>query len=159
LSNSPRSPICETPQAQLGGTRPPAVRGIPEPDPLGNAILPGHHLAHQTFIDADVLDESINSGRGISTKDAAGRGISIPVTSIFETAVSFPDFLLGRGPSKSCNDRQRMTMMLDERFVRLRTHRIPRIRKSIFEPCIPTRGTTVPAGTDWIHEINMMDLA
>ena len=50
-------------------------------------------------------------------------------------------------------------MMLDERFVRWRTHRIPRIRKSIFEPCIPTRGTTVPAGTDWIHEINMMDLA
>jgi hypothetical protein len=101
LSNSPRSPICETPQAQLGGTRPPpAVRGIPEPDPLGNAILPGHHLAHQTFIDADVLDESINSGRGISTKDADGRGISIPVTSIFETAVSFPDFRWGAAPLK-----------------------------------------------------------
>ena len=29
----------------------------------------------------------------------------------------------------------------------------PRIRKSIFEPCIPTRGTTVPTGTEWIHEI------
>ena len=24
---------------------------------------------------------------------------------------------------------------------------------SAFEPCIPTRGTTVPAGRDWIHEI------
>jgi len=22
-----------------------------------------------------------------------------------------------------------------------------------FEPCIPTRGTTVPIGPDWIHEI------
>jgi ATP-dependent DNA ligase len=22
-----------------------------------------------------------------------------------------------------------------------------------FEPCIPTRGTKVPAGPDWIHEI------
>src|SRR3954464_9650396 len=27
------------------------------------------------------------------------------------------------------------------------------MRKSAFEPCIPTRGTTVPAGSDWIHEI------
>ena len=27
------------------------------------------------------------------------------------------------------------------------------MRKSAFEPCIPTRGTTVPAGNDWIHEI------
>ena len=25
--------------------------------------------------------------------------------------------------------------------------------KSAFEPCIPTRGTTVPTGKDWIHEI------
>ena len=25
--------------------------------------------------------------------------------------------------------------------------------KSAFEPCIPTRGTTVPTGQDWIHEI------
>jgi hypothetical protein len=25
--------------------------GIPEPDQLGNAILPAHHLAHETFID------------------------------------------------------------------------------------------------------------
>jgi ATP-dependent DNA ligase len=23
----------------------------------------------------------------------------------------------------------------------------------LFEPCIPTRGTKVPAGPDWIHEI------
>ena len=27
------------------------------------------------------------------------------------------------------------------------------MRKSAFEPCIPTRGTTVPTGNDWIHEI------
>jgi bifunctional non-homologous end joining protein LigD len=27
------------------------------------------------------------------------------------------------------------------------------MRKSVFEPCIPTRGITVPAGQDWIHEI------
>jgi len=26
-------------------------------------------------------------------------------------------------------------------------------RKTAFEPCIPTRGTKVPAGPDWIHEI------
>jgi bifunctional non-homologous end joining protein LigD len=25
--------------------------------------------------------------------------------------------------------------------------------KSAFEPCIPTRATTVPAGKDWLHEI------
>jgi bifunctional non-homologous end joining protein LigD len=25
--------------------------------------------------------------------------------------------------------------------------------KTLFEPCIPTRGTSVPAGKDWIHEI------
>ena len=25
--------------------------------------------------------------------------------------------------------------------------------KSAFEPCIPTRGTTVPAGPDWLHDI------
>jgi len=24
---------------------------------------------------------------------------------------------------------------------------------SKFEPCIPTRGTKVPAGPDWLHEI------
>jgi bifunctional non-homologous end joining protein LigD len=27
------------------------------------------------------------------------------------------------------------------------------MRKSRFEPCIPTRGTKVPAGPDWLHEI------
>jgi ATP-dependent DNA ligase len=27
------------------------------------------------------------------------------------------------------------------------------MRKSAFLPCIPTRGTKVPAGPDWIHEI------
>jgi bifunctional non-homologous end joining protein LigD len=27
------------------------------------------------------------------------------------------------------------------------------MRKIAFEPCIPTRGTKVPAGSDWIHEI------
>jgi bifunctional non-homologous end joining protein LigD len=27
------------------------------------------------------------------------------------------------------------------------------MRKSAFEPCIPTRGTKVPDGPDWIHEI------
>ncbi|MET4418310.1 RNA ligase family protein [Bradyrhizobium sp. RT3a] len=27
------------------------------------------------------------------------------------------------------------------------------MRKSAFEPCIPTRGAKVPAGPDWIHEI------
>ena len=25
--------------------------------------------------------------------------------------------------------------------------------KMAFQPCIPTRGTTVPAGKDWLHEI------
>jgi ATP-dependent DNA ligase len=25
--------------------------------------------------------------------------------------------------------------------------------RRLFEPCIPTRGTKVPAGPDWIHEI------
>ena len=25
--------------------------------------------------------------------------------------------------------------------------------KNTFRPCIPTRGTNVPAGPDWIHEI------
>ncbi|XIA66864.1 DNA ligase [Bradyrhizobium sp. TZ2] len=27
------------------------------------------------------------------------------------------------------------------------------MRKSACEPCIPTRGTTVPTGNDWLHEI------
>ena len=27
------------------------------------------------------------------------------------------------------------------------------IRRVAFEPCISTRGTKVPAGPDWIHEI------
>ncbi len=27
------------------------------------------------------------------------------------------------------------------------------MRKTAFEPCIPTRGTKVPAGPDWLHEI------
>jgi ATP-dependent DNA ligase len=27
------------------------------------------------------------------------------------------------------------------------------MRKIAFEPCLPTRGTKVPAGPDWIHEI------
>jgi bifunctional non-homologous end joining protein LigD len=27
------------------------------------------------------------------------------------------------------------------------------MRNTAFEPCIPTRGTTVPAGPDWLHEI------
>jgi bifunctional non-homologous end joining protein LigD len=27
------------------------------------------------------------------------------------------------------------------------------MRKSAFKPCIPTRGTFVPAGPDWLHEI------
>ena len=27
------------------------------------------------------------------------------------------------------------------------------MRKTAFEPCIPTRGTEVPAGPDWIHGI------
>ena len=28
-----------------------------------------------------------------------------------------------------------------------------RMHKTAFEPYIPTRGTTVPAGLDWLHEI------
>src|SRR3954452_7525126 len=27
------------------------------------------------------------------------------------------------------------------------------MQKISFEPCIPTRGTKVPAGPDWIHEV------
>ena len=27
------------------------------------------------------------------------------------------------------------------------------MRKSPYQPCIPTRGTRVPAGEDWLHEI------
>jgi len=27
------------------------------------------------------------------------------------------------------------------------------MRKIVFEPCIPTRGTKVPAGPGWLHEI------
>jgi len=27
------------------------------------------------------------------------------------------------------------------------------MRKVAFEPCIPTQGTKVPAGPDWVHEI------
>jgi ATP-dependent DNA ligase len=27
------------------------------------------------------------------------------------------------------------------------------MRKVAFKPCIPTRGTQVPAGPDWFHEI------
>ena len=27
------------------------------------------------------------------------------------------------------------------------------MRNSAFEPCIPSRGSKVPAGPDWIHEI------
>jgi bifunctional non-homologous end joining protein LigD len=30
---------------------------------------------------------------------------------------------------------------------------LSRMRKSKFEPCIPTRGTEVPAGPDWLHEV------
>ena len=36
-----------------------------------------------------------------------------------------------------------------------RTSYLSRMRKSVFEPCIPTRGTTVPAGNGWIHEIKL----
>ena len=25
--------------------------------------------------------------------------------------------------------------------------------KNAFKPCVPTRGTKVPAGPDWLHEI------
>ena len=32
---------------------------------------------------------------------------------------------------------------------------LSRMRTSAFEPCIPSRGTTVPAGNDWIHEIKL----
>jgi ATP-dependent DNA ligase len=31
---------------------------------------------------------------------------------------------------------------------------LSRMRKTAFEPCIPTRGTKVPAGSDWFREIN-----
>jgi bifunctional non-homologous end joining protein LigD len=27
------------------------------------------------------------------------------------------------------------------------------MRTSTYEPCIPTQGTKVPSGVDWIHEI------
>ena len=27
------------------------------------------------------------------------------------------------------------------------------MRQHLFQPCIPTRGTKVPAGPDWLHEI------
>jgi bifunctional non-homologous end joining protein LigD len=27
------------------------------------------------------------------------------------------------------------------------------MRKPAFDPCIPTRGTKVPTGPDWLHEI------
>jgi bifunctional non-homologous end joining protein LigD len=27
------------------------------------------------------------------------------------------------------------------------------MRKPAFQPCVPTRGTKVPSGRDWIHEI------
>jgi bifunctional non-homologous end joining protein LigD len=27
------------------------------------------------------------------------------------------------------------------------------MRKTVFEPCIPTPGKKVPAGSDWLHEI------
>jgi len=30
---------------------------------------------------------------------------------------------------------------------------LSRMRTSAFEPCIPTRGTKVPAGPDWYHEV------
>jgi len=30
---------------------------------------------------------------------------------------------------------------------------LPVMPKNAFSPCIPTRGTDVPAGPDWIHEI------
>ena len=30
---------------------------------------------------------------------------------------------------------------------------LSRMHKTAFEPCIPTRGTKVPAGPDWLHEI------
>ena len=29
------------------------------------------------------------------------------------------------------------------------------MRTSTFEPCIPTRGTKVPAGPNWLHEVKM----
>src|SRR4051794_33811845 len=30
---------------------------------------------------------------------------------------------------------------------------LPAMRKTAFEPCIPTPGNLVPAGPDWLHEI------
>jgi ATP-dependent DNA ligase len=27
------------------------------------------------------------------------------------------------------------------------------VRRRVYEPCLPTRGSTVPAGPDWLHEI------
>lgn len=38
------------------------------------------------------------------------------------------------------------------RFLRARAY-VGRMAMSKFQPCIPTRGTKVPAGPDWIHEI------
>jgi hypothetical protein len=31
--------------------------------------------------------------------------------------------------------------------------KITKMRKTAFEPCLPTRGSKVPSGPDWIHEI------
>ncbi len=53
----------------------------------------------------------------------------------------------------------------DTKFIKFGWPIVPKIRnfaaisylkpmpKRPFEPCIPTRGTAVPAGPDWIHEI------
>ena len=40
----------------------------------------------------------------------------------------------------------------ETRILRRRAY-LSRMRQTAFEPCIPTRGTTVPTGNDWIHEI------
>src|SRR5258705_9065068 len=39
------------------------------------------------------------------------------------------------------------------RFFCLPTTYLSTMPKIAFEPCIPTRGTQVPAGPDWLHEI------
>jgi hypothetical protein len=46
---------------------------------------------------------------------------------------------------------------MDARLVGLAFSRplpsFPGMRKSAFEPCIPTRGTKVPDRPEWIHEV------
>jgi hypothetical protein len=68
------------------------------------------------------------------------------------------DRRIGRPNSEPPADRLRQMEQLPKcstPAARISGHRsyLIHMRKTAFVPCLPTRGTKVPAGKDWLHEI------